>query len=206
MGCNDCHTPWKIGPKGPETDMTRALTGHPQDMKMPPAPELTPGPWMGVMRRDQHRVGGPVGRELHREPDARQGNGARRLDRGDVHQDDAHRLAPGQGPASAAADAVLDGWQPDRPDIKDLFAYLQSLPPVRNRVPAPIDPNGREVKAKGKAKSKRQARSEGRLDVTPQADRRRGCSRRLSPCSAGRCGGAMWRRRVSRARRRRRRR
>jgi hypothetical protein len=26
------------------------------------------------------------------------------------------------------------------PDIRDLFAYLQSLPPVRNRVPAPIDP------------------------------------------------------------------
>jgi len=25
-------------------------------------------------------------------------------------------------------------------DIKDLFAYLQSLAPVHNRVPAPIDP------------------------------------------------------------------
>jgi hypothetical protein len=25
-------------------------------------------------------------------------------------------------------------------DIRSLFAYLQSLPPVRNRVPAPIDP------------------------------------------------------------------
>jgi hypothetical protein len=26
------------------------------------------------------------------------------------------------------------------PDIKALFAYLQSLPPVKNRVPQPIDP------------------------------------------------------------------
>ena len=25
-------------------------------------------------------------------------------------------------------------------DIKSLFAYLQSLPPVKNRVPQPIDP------------------------------------------------------------------
>jgi len=25
-------------------------------------------------------------------------------------------------------------------DLKDIFAYLQSLPPVKNRVPAPIDP------------------------------------------------------------------
>ena len=22
-GCNDCHTPWKMGPNGPEPDMTR---------------------------------------------------------------------------------------------------------------------------------------------------------------------------------------
>jgi hypothetical protein len=25
-------------------------------------------------------------------------------------------------------------------DMRALFAYLQSLPPVRNRVPAPVDP------------------------------------------------------------------
>jgi hypothetical protein len=29
-------------------------------------------------------------------------------------------------------------------DIKSVFAYLQSLAPVRNRVPAPIDPPGVE--------------------------------------------------------------
>jgi hypothetical protein len=26
-GCNDCHTPLKMGPKGPEPDMTRMLSG-----------------------------------------------------------------------------------------------------------------------------------------------------------------------------------
>src|SRR5688572_9488242 len=36
MACNDCHTPWKIGPQGPEPNMTRMLSGHPQDMSMPP--------------------------------------------------------------------------------------------------------------------------------------------------------------------------
>src|SRR5689334_17706775 len=44
-GCNDCHTPWKVGPNGPEMDMTRALTGHPEGLVMPPAPALPPGPW-----------------------------------------------------------------------------------------------------------------------------------------------------------------
>ena len=29
-GCHDCHTPWVMGPKGPEPDMTRALSGHPR--------------------------------------------------------------------------------------------------------------------------------------------------------------------------------
>ena len=36
MGCHDCHTPMKMGPKGPEWDMTRALSGHPEELVMPP--------------------------------------------------------------------------------------------------------------------------------------------------------------------------
>ncbi len=32
MACNDCHTPWKMGDHGPEPDMSRMLSGHPQDM------------------------------------------------------------------------------------------------------------------------------------------------------------------------------
>ena len=44
-GCHDCHTPWVLGPKGPGPDMTRALSGHPNDMAMPPAPKLA-GPWL----------------------------------------------------------------------------------------------------------------------------------------------------------------
>ena len=39
-GCHDCHTPWTMGPEGPHPDMTRALSGHPASLKMPPAPEL----------------------------------------------------------------------------------------------------------------------------------------------------------------------
>src|SRR5688572_190932 len=45
MGCHDCHTPWKLGPRGPEPDMSRALTGHPAETIMPPPPALPPGPW-----------------------------------------------------------------------------------------------------------------------------------------------------------------
>ena len=30
-GCHDCHSPKKIGPGGPEPDMSRALSGHRED-------------------------------------------------------------------------------------------------------------------------------------------------------------------------------
>lgn len=32
MGCNDCHSPKKMGPHGPEFDTDRLLSGHPADM------------------------------------------------------------------------------------------------------------------------------------------------------------------------------
>jgi cytochrome c5 len=44
MGCHDCHTPMKMGPNGPQWDMDRALSGHPEHMTMPPAPAV-PGPY-----------------------------------------------------------------------------------------------------------------------------------------------------------------
>jgi hypothetical protein len=39
MGCNDCHTPWKMGKEGPEPDMTRFLSGHPESIG--PLPNVT---------------------------------------------------------------------------------------------------------------------------------------------------------------------
>src|SRR6187399_2924249 len=43
--CHDCHTPFKLGPRGPEPDMSRALSGHPEQLVMPPAPKLQ-APWV----------------------------------------------------------------------------------------------------------------------------------------------------------------
>ena len=38
-GCNDCHTPKKMGPNGPENDMSLMLSGHPAHQ---PAPKFDP--------------------------------------------------------------------------------------------------------------------------------------------------------------------
>src|SRR6266850_6620815 len=37
-GCNDCHTPKKLGPNGPEPDMTLQLSGNPSTEKLAPVP------------------------------------------------------------------------------------------------------------------------------------------------------------------------
>ena len=60
MGCNDCHTPWKLGPKGPEPDMSRALSGHPADFVMPPAPKHA-GAWAWSGAATNTAFAGPWG-------------------------------------------------------------------------------------------------------------------------------------------------
>jgi DNA-directed RNA polymerase specialized sigma24 family protein len=47
--CANCHTPMKLGANGPEPDTARHLSGHPQELVMPPAPKLPPGPWMATI-------------------------------------------------------------------------------------------------------------------------------------------------------------
>ena len=42
-------------------DMSRALTGHPQDLMMPPAPAVPPGPWMATFAATMTAWSGPWG-------------------------------------------------------------------------------------------------------------------------------------------------
>jgi mono/diheme cytochrome c family protein len=140
MGCNDCHTPWKMGPKGPEMDMTRALTGHPQDMVMPPPPTMPAGPWIGSISATNTAWAGPWGVSFtaNLTPDKETGLG----DWTEEQFIATMRTGKHQGkgrPVLPPMPYFMVGALTD-PEIKALWAYLQSLPPVRNRVPQPIDP------------------------------------------------------------------
>jgi mono/diheme cytochrome c family protein len=138
--CNDCHTPWKMGPKGPEPDMTRALTGHQADVKMPPAPVLPPGPWMTVASATMTSWAGPWGVSFtaNLTPDKETGLGDWTEEmfiatmRTGRHQGKGRPILPPMPWFS------LNALSDD--DLGAVFAYLQSLPPVRNKVPQPIDP------------------------------------------------------------------
>src|SRR5688500_5404246 len=62
MGCNDCHTPWKMGPNGPEPDMTRMLSGHPQEIGPMPAFDLVKNaPWVWAGAGSNTAFHGPWG-------------------------------------------------------------------------------------------------------------------------------------------------
>jgi mono/diheme cytochrome c family protein len=111
-GCHDCHTPWVMGPNGPGPDMTRALTAFAGPWGVSFTANLTPDKetGLGEWTADQFLATLRTGRHL--------GKG--------------RPILPPM-PAAVYAKMTDD-------DLRSVFAYLQSLAPVRNKVPAPIEP------------------------------------------------------------------
>lgn len=140
MMCNDCHTPWTMGPKGPEPDMTRALTGHPDALKMPPAPTLPAGPWVGVMSASMTAWAGPWGVSFtaNLTPDKETGLGDWTEDMFIKTMRTGLRQGKGRALLPPMPWSMIGQLSDD--DLKDMFAYLQSLAPVHNRVPEPVPP------------------------------------------------------------------
>lgn len=137
--CHDCHTPHVLGPRGPEPDMTRALSGHPANLVLPPPPKAPEQwPWGGAGTNTAFFGPWGVSFTANLTPDKETGLGnwteaqfmmALRTGR---HEGKGRPILPPMPfmYVSSLSDA----------DLTAVFAYLQSLPPVSNRVPAPIDP------------------------------------------------------------------
>jgi mono/diheme cytochrome c family protein len=145
-GCHDCHTPWKMGANGPEPDMTRTLSGHPAQMVMPPPPAME-GPWIGAIGATNTAWAGPWGVSFtaNLTPDKETGIGTwtkqNFIDtiRNARHMGNGRPLLP---PMPAPMYAHLSDE-----DLGSIFAYLQSLPAISNKVPAPVPPR-QQVSAK----------------------------------------------------------
>src|SRR5262245_33382979 len=60
VGCSDCHTPMKMGPQGPEPDMSRFLSGHPEHVGPLPAAQAQ-GPWLWAGAATNTAFAGPWG-------------------------------------------------------------------------------------------------------------------------------------------------
>lgn len=139
-GCNDCHTPWVVGPNGPGPDLTRMLSGHPEQLIMPPAPKLPEGPWLITAAGTNTAWSGPWGTSFtaNLTPDPETGIGAWTQEeffatiRSGRHLGRGRQLLPPM-PWFNYAEATDD-------DLAAIYTYLRSIPAIKNKVPEPIAP------------------------------------------------------------------
>jgi hypothetical protein len=139
-GCHDCHTPWKMGPKGPEPDMTLALSGHPESFKLLPPPKLGDGPWVWSAAGTNTAFAGPwgVSYTANLTPDKLTGLG--------IWTEDTFIKTIRTGKHWGVSRPILPPmpWSVYRnmtdEDLKSVFAYRRTIKPIKNHVPEPQPP------------------------------------------------------------------
>ena len=139
-GCNDCHTPKKMTPNGPAPDGARLLSGHPADEKLPAIPPDIFGPdkWGAITNNNLTAWVGPWGTSYtsNLSPDPETGTG--------VWNEELFIRILRTGKFMGSGRDILPPmpWQEfakiTDSDLKAIFAYIKSLKPVRNQVPASI--------------------------------------------------------------------
>lgn len=141
--CHDCHSPKKFTAMGPVLDSSRLLSGHPAGAPLPPVDgkALKPGNWM-LMAPDVTAFIGPWGISYAANitSDSTTGIGAWRLD------EFIGAMRTGKHLGQAGGRPILPpmpwegiGKYSDE-DLKAIYTYLQSTPPVSNKVPPPGNP------------------------------------------------------------------
>ena len=138
-GCNDCHTPKKMGPNGPENDMSLMLSGHPA--QMPPA-NFDPkeaakkglivtqtftawtGPWgttyAANLTSDSTGIGGWKEEQFVKALRERKWMGL-------------ENTRPLMPPMS-----MMPVVEMSDDELKAIFAYLKTTPPVKNVIPEAV--------------------------------------------------------------------
>jgi hypothetical protein len=138
FGCTDCHTPHLIGEDGrPEPDPSRFLSGHPGDQILPPPPPPS-GPWIGAVAAPLTGFAGPWGVSLGRNltPDKETGLGAWTEEQFVQTIRTGRQQGRGREILPPMPWPVLKNMTDD--DLKAIFAYLQTIPAIKNKVPEPV--------------------------------------------------------------------
>ena len=139
MGCHDCHTPMKLGPNGPEWDITRALSGHPEDAPALPPANLPAG-YMAAIGGTFTSFSGPWGTSFTKNltPDKETGLGDWTVEEFIATMKTGRERGKGRPVLPPMPVQNLKALSDS--DIRALFAYLQSLPAIKNRTPQPLEP------------------------------------------------------------------
>ena len=132
--CHDCHTPFKMGEKGPEPDMSRALSGHPENLKLSPPPKL-PADWPMAFSPTNTAWAGPWGISYSANITSDQNTGIGIWDEAMFFK--AIREGKHMGDGRPILPPMPWPWVAKRTDedLKAIFAYLKSTTPIANHVP-----------------------------------------------------------------------
>lgn len=140
LGCQDCHTPKRFTETGPVLDSARAFSGHPEDLEIRTSPASDPV-WTASTTDHMTAWSGPWGISYatNLTPDLETGMGGwseamfiKALRTG-THMGEGRPILP---PMPWQAFGKLTDQ-----DLRAIFAYLQTVPPVTNVVPDPIPPD-----------------------------------------------------------------
>jgi hypothetical protein len=138
-GCHDCHTPFKMTAAGPARDMERMLSGHPEQLELPPAPAAN-GPWLVSMAGTGTAFAGPWGTSfaanLTGDKDTGLGKWNSRTFIDTIRT--GRHLGRGREILPPMPIPVYKNFTDQ--DLTAIFAYLQSIPAVKNKVPVPRPP------------------------------------------------------------------
>src|SRR4051812_30704163 len=134
-GCHDCHTPLKMGANGPEPDMSRKLSGHPETIPVATPATLGAGPWMWAGSATNTAYSGPWGISyaFNLTPDKNTGLG--------IWTEDMFVKTIKTGKHMGVARPINPPmpWPAYRNfsenDLKAIYAYLRTVPPIVNHVP-----------------------------------------------------------------------
>jgi mono/diheme cytochrome c family protein len=135
--CNECHTPFAMGPEGPAPDMTRMLSGHPAGFDPGLPPVLTQG-WMSANAATNTAFAGPwgVSYAFNLTPDLHTGIGAW------TEEIFVETLRTGRHWGVSRAILPPMPWQNysqmTDEDLRAMYAYLRTIPSIENAVPEPV--------------------------------------------------------------------
>ena len=144
-GCHDCHTTKKLGPNGPEPDMSMMLAGHPENIKVATPYRTAPGSQWAIGITDTLTAwsgawGVSFAANLTPDKDTGITSG--------VWTEDLFVKALQSGKHMGTARDILPPmpwyWYGKLPenDLRAIYAYLLTIPPIKNHVPEPLPPAG----------------------------------------------------------------
>jgi hypothetical protein len=141
MGCNDCHTPKKMGPRGPELDEEKLLSGHPASLQLEKIRSEDLKSWV-MFNVTQTATAGPWGVSFAANLTSHESG------IGNWSEDQfftAIREGKYKGLKSGRPILPPMPWpmyaQATDDDLRAIFRYLKSTRPVENVVPPPIGPD-----------------------------------------------------------------